>query len=157
MGYAAIGLHSPKFDVNVGAVLRAAGCYGAKMVAYTGRRYKKSGTDTAGCYANLPLIHAKDLFEVIPHGCVPVAVDIVPHAVSLVDFVHPRSAFYIFGPEDGTLGSKTLDWCKHVVYVPTSSCMNLAASVNVVLYDRMAKLERKKSATKSDDHVDCGV
>ncbi|MFA0520743.1 TrmH family RNA methyltransferase, partial [Vibrio sp. 10N.222.55.E8] len=27
----------------------------------------------------------------------------------------------------------------HVVYVPTVGCMNLAASVNVLLYDRLAK------------------
>ncbi|TOK02114.1 hypothetical protein CGI27_01360, partial [Vibrio parahaemolyticus] len=27
----------------------------------------------------------------------------------------------------------------HVVYVPTHGCMNLAATVNVVLYDRLAK------------------
>jgi tRNA(Leu) C34 or U34 (ribose-2'-O)-methylase TrmL len=26
-----------------------------------------------------------------------------------------------------------------VVYVPTQGCMNLAASVNVILYDRLAK------------------
>ncbi len=27
----------------------------------------------------------------------------------------------------------------HVVYVPTRHCMNLAATVNVVLYDRLSK------------------
>lgn len=32
-GYAAIGLIRPKTPANVGAVLRAAGCYGAAMVA----------------------------------------------------------------------------------------------------------------------------
>ncbi|MGL5390464.1 MAG: RNA methyltransferase, partial [Shewanella sp.] len=29
-----------------------------------------------------------------------------------------------------------------VVYVPTVGCMNLAASVNVLLYDRLAKAHR---------------
>ena len=29
-----------------------------------------------------------------------------------------------------------------VVYVPTQGCMNLAASVNVILYDRLAKRMR---------------
>ena len=32
-----------------------------------------------------------------------------------------------------------VDKAHHVVYVPTHGCMNLAATVNVVLYDRMAK------------------
>ena len=44
-----------------------------------------------------------------------------------------------FGPEDGTLGPEILAWCRDVVYVPTRYCMNLAATVNVVLYDRAAK------------------
>jgi hypothetical protein len=35
-GYSAIGLHQPKTPVNVGAALRAAGCYGAAMVATSG-------------------------------------------------------------------------------------------------------------------------
>ncbi|MBU0538004.1 MAG: 23S rRNA methyltransferase, partial [Gammaproteobacteria bacterium] len=28
-----------------------------------------------------------------------------------------------------------------IVYIPTKGCMNLAATVNVVLYDRLAKGE----------------
>ncbi|GAF89366.1 unnamed protein product, partial [marine sediment metagenome] len=30
-------------------------------------------------------------------------------------------------------------WCKHTIYIPTAYCMNLSATVNVVLYDRMNK------------------
>ncbi len=45
----------------------------------------------------------------------------------------------MFGPEDGTLGDDVLSWCRDVIYVPTRYCMNLAATVNVVLYDRMQK------------------
>jgi tRNA(Leu) C34 or U34 (ribose-2'-O)-methylase TrmL len=70
---------------------------------------------------------------------VPVAVDLIEGATSLVEFKHPERAFYIFGAEDQTLGRRVLDWCKNVVYVPTDRCMNLAATVNVVLYDRLAK------------------
>ena len=46
----------------------------------------------------------------------------------------------IFGPEDGSVGKKIVKWCDDVVYIPTIGCMNLAATANVVLYDRMAKL-----------------
>lgn len=138
-GFAAIGLHSPKWECNVGGVLRAAGCYGASMVAYTGRRYRHMPSDTQKSWRHIPLIQSEDLRDVIPHGCVPVVVELRDDAVSLVTYTHPESAFYVFGPEDGTLGPATTSWCRDVVYVPTRFCMNLAATVNVVLYDRMAK------------------
>ena len=32
-----------------------------------------------------------------------------------------------------------IDRADAVVYIPSKSCLNLAASVNVVLYDRLAK------------------
>jgi tRNA(Leu) C34 or U34 (ribose-2'-O)-methylase TrmL len=35
-----------------------------------------------------------------------------------------------------------------VVYIPTTGCMNLAATVNVVLYDRMAKGNNTRSGPK---------
>ena len=41
-GFAAIGLHQPRNPLNVGEVLRAAGCYGAAMIAASGVRYKRS-------------------------------------------------------------------------------------------------------------------
>ena len=48
--------------------------------------------------------------------------------------------FYVFGAEDATLGARTLSWCRDVIYVPTAGCMNLAATANVVLYDRLVKM-----------------
>ena len=92
----------------------------------------------------MPLIQVDDLKSIIPYDCVPVAVDLVEGAENLVDFYHPERAFYVFGPEDGTLGEKVLTWCRKRVMVPTMQCMNLAACVNVVLYDRMAKMSRAK-------------
>ena len=35
-----------------------------------------------------------------------------------------------------------VDRCEAVVYLPTEGCLNLAATVNVVLYDRMLKSGR---------------
>lgn len=141
-GYAAIGLHMAKTPSNVGATLRAAGCYGAALVAISGQRYKRAATDTQASYRHLPLIETDDLRSVIPFDCVPVAVDLIEGAVPLQQYVHPERAFYVFGPEDGTLGRAITDWCRDVVYIPTRYCMNLAATVNVVLYDRMAKQGR---------------
>lgn len=138
-GFAAIGLHHPKDPLNVGSALRAASCYGAAMVAATGMRYRRSCTDPGASFKHLPLITCVDLLSVIPHGAVPVAVEILPGAIPLPEYAHPESAFYVFGPEDGTLGNKVISWCRDVIYVPTRHCMNLAATVNVVLYDRLSK------------------
>lgn len=142
-GYAAVGLHMPKTPSNVGSVLRAAHCYGVSMVAQTGDRYRGASTDTMKAWRHLPLLQVDDLRAVIPRNCVPVAVDILPEARCLTSYTHPERAFYVFGPEDGTLGKAVTSWCRDVIYVPTAFCMNLAAAVNVVLYDRMAKEMRQ--------------
>ena len=142
-GYAAVGLVAPKTPTNVGSALRAAGVFGAAFVAYTGNRYSRSPTDPQKMYRHLPLIKAgdapSDLRNVIPFDCVPVAVDLIEGAKALPSYVHPERAFYIFGPEDSTLGRQILDWCRDVIVIPSSGCLNLAAAVNVVLYDRAAK------------------
>ena len=138
-GYAAIGLHHPKNSINIGSVLRAAAIYKTAMVAISGRRYSKAPTDTMNAWRKLPVIQINDLHDVIPYNCVPVAVDLIESGQSLIDYKHPQQAIYIFGPEDGTLNSTILSWCRDIIYIPTAGCMNLAATVNVVLYDRMAK------------------
>lgn len=149
-GYASIGLHMPKDPANIGGVLRAAHCYGAQMVALSGERLSAkqicAATNTSKAERHIPVLRGSDLKSLIPYGAVPVAVDLVEGAWSLPDFVHPRSAFYVFGPEDGTLGKAVLDWCPFRVMVPTAYCMNLAATVNVILYDRLAKKMARTSA-----------
>lgn len=138
-GYACIGLDNPKTPVNVGSALRAAGIYGAEFVATTGKRYHGSPTDTMKHVRHLPLIQVSDLHDIVPFDCVPVAVDLIEGATPLHEYEHPERAFYIFGAEDNTLGKRVTDWCRDTIYVPTNGCMNLAATVNVILYDRMAK------------------
>jgi len=138
-GYAAIGLDHPKTNINVGSALRAAGVYGAAFVAATGNRYGRLSTDTMKHYRHLPFLQPKSLYDVVPFGCTPVAVDLLEEATPLPEYVHPERAFYIFGAEDATLYAPVTDWCRDTIYVPTNGCMNLAATVNVVLYDRFAK------------------
>ena len=113
------------------------------MVAMSGNRFCKAPTDVQKQWRLTPVIQTDDLRLVIPYDCVPVAVDLIPGAQSLADYKHPERAFYIFGPEDGTLGERVLSWCRDVVYVPMEAgCMNLAATVNVVLYDRASKARK---------------
>lgn len=137
-GFAAIGLYAPKTESNVGGALRAAGCYGASMIALQGHRYRRLATDTMAAARSIPLVHG-DLLELIPFECVPVAIEICKGAKSLPSYTHPERAFYVFGPEDGSIPQEIVGRCRDVVQVPTRQCMNLAATVNVVLYDRLSK------------------
>lgn len=140
-GYFGIGLYMPKTGENVGGSLRAANCYGAAFVAIEGGRnnFLKHATNTASAQKHMPVFTEGVVFDHVPNGCEIVVVDLIDGAISLVDFFHPPRAFYLFGPEDGTLGIKHTPRAHHVVFVPTRFCMNLASTVNVVLYDRMAK------------------
>lgn len=154
-GFAAIGLMRPKVPENVGSVLRAAYVYNAAMVAIQGDRTPvQSITDTPKAWRHIPVLRGDDLHALIPYDAVPVAVDLVDDAESLTSFVHPQRAFYVFGPEDGTLGNAVLSWCARRVMVPTRGCMNLAATVNVVLYDRLAKADRMMRGIRNDAMAD---
>lgn len=140
--HVAIGLSNPKSPSNVGAVMRASGCYQVDEVFYTGVRYARAAkfnTDTKSISQDIPLMGANCLLDVIPEGAKIVCVDLVEGAIPLPEFEHPNNAYYIFGPEDGTITQEMIDRADSVVYVPTVGCMNLAASVNVLLYDRLAK------------------
>lgn len=138
-GYCGIGLNNVKDPRNIGSALRAVGCYNASFIAISGSRYKKSKTDTMKAYRHIPLFTVQDLKTVIPFQCIPVAVDIIDGAIPLPEYQHPERAFYIFGAEDETLGEETTSFCRDTIYIPTNRCMNLAATVNVILYDRLAK------------------
>ncbi len=96
-GYFAVGLQYAKCRENVGGVLRASACYGATFVAVSGSRFGKSPTDTTKAWRHTPLIETEDLLGLRPHQCDVVAVEICADAVSLIDFVHPSRAFYVFG------------------------------------------------------------
>ncbi len=137
-----IGLSNPKSPANVGSVMRAAGCYQVSSVFYTGERYPRAvkfSTDTKDVRSNISLTGVDCLLESFPGNCKIVCVELVEGATPLPEYQHPENAFYIFGPEDGTLDQRIIDRADAVVYIPTIGCMNLAATVNVVLYDRLAK------------------
>ena len=137
-GYAAIALDRPKCTANLGGALRAAGCFSADLVVVRGTRMGKYSTDTMKAWRHVPCIETDDLFSVVPFGAVPVVVELTDRAKDLRTFTHPSSAFYIFGPEDGSVSKEYIDRAPLVVKIP-SGCLNLAAAVNVVLYDRRAK------------------
>ena len=148
-----IALTNPKTPTNVGAVMRAAGCYQAQQVIYTGDRFTKVmkyhqqtlKTDTSNSQQKIPLtpvesfINIHSHLDTVPASAKIICVDLVEGATPLPHFEHPQNAVYIFGPEDSSIKQDVIDIADEVVYVPTEGCMNLAATVNVLLYDRLAK------------------
>ena len=78
-------------------------------------------------------------FERLPPDAVPVAVELREGSTPLTFFEHPEKAVYVFGPEDGSLRPVQMRECYQFVVIPSAHCLNLAAAVNVVLYDRRVK------------------
>jgi tRNA(Leu) C34 or U34 (ribose-2'-O)-methylase TrmL len=145
----AIVLVNPKFPHNVGAAVRAASCYGIEQVWFTGdrvqlageRRYRLPREERMRGYQEVELRHYDQPFDAFA-AAVPVAVELRRNAESLIEFVHPENAVYVFGPEDGSLDRGVLGLCHRFVAIPTRHCTNLAAAVYTVLYDRHAKRVR---------------
>ena len=137
-----VGLTNPKSPTNVGAVMRASGCYQVDSVFYTGNRYnraKQYNTDTMNAFETIPFTHVDDLIDCATEDMKIICVDLVEGAIPLPEYQHPDKALYIFGPEDGTIAQKVINRADDTVYIPTIGCLNLAQTVNVVLYDRLAK------------------
>lgn len=127
----------------MGSILRAAGCYQAQSIRYTGERYARAKafqTDTKNVHQNIKISQVNEIINSTTDAkLTKVAVELVEGATPLPNFIHPEHALYIFGPEDGSIEQNVIDLCDHVVYIPTVGCMNLASTVNVLLYDRLAK------------------
>ena len=126
--------------------MRAAGNFRVDHVLYTGVRYKKA----VSLNPNAPDISRKvskavelsqvtNLLENIPETTKVICIEFAENALPLTGFVHPTNALYVFGPEDNTIDQAIIDKADTVVYVPTVGCLNLAATVNIVLYDRLSK------------------
>ena len=77
---AIIGLYNPKSPTNVGAVLRAAGCYDAAQVRYNGTRYSRAvkfQTDTQNSQERIQLVEMEDLTANVADDVEIVCVELV--------------------------------------------------------------------------------
>ena len=144
----AVALFNPKYPHNVGAALRACSCWGVAQLWWTGDRVtldvrrgeRLPREERMKGYRNVEMVRDDRVFNRFEAGRVtPVAVELRPAAESLVTFEHPEEALYVFGPEDGSLPKPVRLLCHRFVVIPTHHCLNLAAAVNVVLYDRRLK------------------
>jgi tRNA G18 (ribose-2'-O)-methylase SpoU len=149
-GFACIALDRPGHGVNVGHTLRAALGFSARMVILGEKDSKinvrKLSTDPGRAYRHVPVLEVDNIFDVMPNDCTPVAVEMTDDAVDLATFVHPERACYIFGPENGSVSPEILEKCRFVVKIPTTMSLNLGMTVNIVMYDRLAKLTRNRDS-----------
>jgi tRNA(Leu) C34 or U34 (ribose-2'-O)-methylase TrmL len=147
----AVALIDPKYPHNVGAALRACSCWGIGQLWWTGCRVtldvprgeRLPREERMKGYRSVEMVRDDHVFDRCGAGPVtPVAVELRPQAESLVTFEHPEHALYVFGSEDGSLPKAVRLLCHRFVIIPTHHCLNLAAAVNVVLYDRRLKRQR---------------
>lgn len=147
-------LANPKYPHNVGAAVRAASCFGSSQVWFTGTRvpveghegYRLPREERMKGYKDVDLINYDYPFEKLNGPITPVAIELRANSEVLVDFVHPKNPVYVFGPEDGSIPKVFLRHCHRFVVIPTNHCVNLAAAVYLVLYDR--RLKRHQSGVE---------
>jgi tRNA(Leu) C34 or U34 (ribose-2'-O)-methylase TrmL len=112
----AIALINPRYAHNVGGAVRAASCFGAKQVWWTGERVQLDAgkgqrlprEERMKGYKDVTIVQYDHVFDQFGPDVTPVAVELRENAEPLPDFVHPQNALYVFGPEDGSLGKVEL-------------------------------------------------
>ncbi len=134
----------------MGHALRAALGFSARMVILgnkdPGINVRKLSTAPGRAYRHVPVLEVADIFDAMPNDCIPVAVELTDDAVDLATFVHPERACYIFGPENGSVSPELLKKARFVVKIPTTMSLNLGMTVNIVMYDRLAKATRNRDS-----------
>jgi tRNA(Leu) C34 or U34 (ribose-2'-O)-methylase TrmL len=148
----AIIMHNPKYPHNVGAAVRACSCFDSDLIIFSGDRvslepegkkgYRLPREERMKGYKHVEIVNDDYPFNRFSKDVVPVAVEVRDNSEYLPYFIHPENAVYVFGPEDGSLPQIYLKHCQRFLYIPSPFCLNLAAAIYVVLYDRKAKLMR---------------
>lgn len=156
----AIALTNPKFQHNVGQAIRAASCWRAEKLIWSGKRVphpdewltnpelqeftRLPREERMKGYKDVKLIKSDKFKDIISEGnYIPVAIEVMEESECLYDFEHPENALYIFGPEDGGLERKVLQHCHRFVTIPTAHCLNLACAINVVMSHRACQIYKK--------------
>ncbi len=111
------------------------------------KKYRLPREERMKGYQDVELKQFDYFFDEFERDVVPVAVEVRRNSEILTDFEHPEKALYVFGPEDGSLGSVHARHCHRFVIIPTKHCTNLAAAVYIVLYDRYLKQLRNGGAS----------
>lgn len=139
----AIVLIDPKYPHNVGAAIRACSCFEVKSLVWTGQRVDPAKyvrlprEERMKGYKRVEFRNHERPLELFADNPVPVCVEVFDTSEPLTTFEHPENALYVFGPEDGYVPQVMRRLCHRFVHIPAHFCLNLSASVNVVLAHRL--------------------
>jgi tRNA(Leu) C34 or U34 (ribose-2'-O)-methylase TrmL len=148
----AVIMFNPKYIHNVSAAVRGCSCFGLNLLIFTGTRvveqlktegkkgYRLPREERMKDYQEVRMLNDEYPFNRFSGDVTPVAVEVRKNAELLPFFEHPKNPVYVFGPEDGSLPQIYLRHCKRFLYIPSKHCLNLAVAINVVLADRIAKM-----------------
>lgn len=124
-------LERVKYPHNLAAAIRAAACFNAQAVLWTGGRFFFSDGE------RLPREERMKGYQHV----------VVAETQAPMNWLGQKardiSAVPVCGPEDGGVSGGLRTMCHHFVKIPAKHCLNLAAAVNVVLCHRhMQMVER---------------
>ena len=160
-----IVLVNPRFAHNVGMAVRLASCYGMGQLWFTGdrvrleleQRSRLPREERIKGWRDVKMLNYERPLEQFPSEAVPVAVEVRSNSEQLQNFVHPKNAVYVFGPEDGSIPPPVLAKCHRFVVIPTirGYCLNLATALATILWDRALKLgEVPDTSTEPAGHAE---
>jgi tRNA(Leu) C34 or U34 (ribose-2'-O)-methylase TrmL len=139
----AIVLIDAKYPHNVGAAIRACSCFEVKSLVWTGQRVNPAKyerlprEERMKGYKRVQFRNYERPLELFADNPAPVCVEVFDTSEPLTTFEHPENALYAFGPEDGYVPQVMRRLCHRFVHIPAHFCLNLSASVNVVLAHRL--------------------
>ena len=148
-GFFACGVVGLSNGVNLGTLWRSAYQLGAAQMFVVGSRYEPQSSDVTKSWRNVPLVHHEDwnaFAAAQPRGALWVAVEMGGEPLETFD--HPERAIYILGSEDTGLPESVTRACHKTVALPSVryASFNVAVAGSIVLYDRVAKQQRKEEA-----------
>lgn len=166
----AIVLCNPKYGVNVGGAYRAAACWGFEQLWVAGSRFEpdiikrlpreermRVYRGEVELYQTSPIMDVIDYYFSHPpdRQVTPVCVEVGDdHEVLTLEWEHPENAVYFFGPEDGSVSGFMRSRCHRFLLLPSSHCMNLAATVNCIgMHRRLSRQYRGLESVRAASAV----
>lgn len=149
-GFTGIALLYPKFEANVGMVMRTSAIFNVDFIYIIGPiRYKHMRTDTLKCSRHVPIIHFPDFddfWKHIPNNTDVIGVELSERSKPIQNWVHRPRSLFLFGPEDGSIPTKELERCIGKIQLPGYPSLNLSTAVAVTLYDKILKENQNASS-----------
>lgn len=139
-GYFEIGIYQPKYEENIGTLMRSAYQLGASGVFTIGKRYSRQAGDVFNIAKHVPLRHYADMLEfeaTRPEGAKLIGIE--KGGEPLSGFAHPKRAIYLLGAEDYGLAPELAEQCDALVTLDAirEPMYNVSVAGSILMYDRM--------------------